>query len=101
MKRVLIILTIVALGTGLLFAHVMGWPEKKRPRLALLDAYACAAAALGSDTNQYYCVRACCLISRSPDGEWFLEFCSTNGGFKSVFVFFDKTTKVQNGPVDF
>jgi hypothetical protein len=101
MKRFLVVLIIVALGTGLLFARVMGWPHKKRPRLALPDAYSCAAASLGSVTNQYYCLRAMCLISRSPDGEWFFEFCSTNGEFKSVFVFFDKTTRVENGSADF
>jgi hypothetical protein len=101
MKKVIIILTVLILATGAVFALRINWPDTKQPRLALPDAYGQAVAALGTATNQFYCVRAGCLISRSPDGEWLFTFSSTNGAYKSVFVFFDKTTRVQDGTPSF
>ena len=97
MKRLVAISVVLTLAGGLVFAELMGWPEKKAPRLALPEAYSCAATALGSATNQYHCLRANWQNSRSPNGEWLFTFCSTNGSYKSVFVFFDKKTQVQNG----
>ena len=101
MKRVIIILTVLGLATGLVFARRIMWPDTKPPRLSLPDAYGCAISAIGTATNQYHCVRASCLISRSPDGEWMFTFCSTNGAFKTAFVFFDKTTRVEDGTITF
>jgi len=102
MKRIIIISAVLALMTGLVFARLLtGPPDTKQPRLALPDAYTEAAHALGAATNQFYCIRAGTLISRSPDGEWLFTFCSTNGAYKSVFVFFDKQTRVEDGLPDF
>jgi hypothetical protein len=101
MKRIIIIFGIFALATGLVFARRMAWPDTQPPRLALPDAYAAATNALGATTNQFYCVGAGTLISRSPDGEWLFTFCSTNGAYKSVFVFFDKQTRVEDGVPSF
>jgi hypothetical protein len=98
MKRIIIISAVLVLTTGLVFARLLlGPPDTKPPRLALPDAYTEAAHALGAATNQFYCIRAGTLISRSPDGEWLFTFCSTNGAYKSVFVFYDKQTRVEDG----
>ena len=98
MKRIIIISAVFALATGLVYARLMAWPDTKPPRLALPDAYSEAADALGAATNQFHCIRASTLISRSPDGEWLFTFCNTNGSYKRVFVFFDKQTRVEDGP---
>ena len=102
MKRLIIALAVFGLATGLVFAKRIFWPDTKPPRLALPDAYACAISVLGSETNQYHCVRASCLISRSPDWEWMFEFYSVKGfARKTAFVFFDKTTHIENGEIVF
>ncbi len=99
MKRLLIVFVLLALPVAALAARRMPWTDTRRPALSLPDAYACALTALGPATNQYYCVRARCGISRSPDGEWLFIFSSTNAMYKSVFVFFDKTTRIEEGLV--
>jgi hypothetical protein len=101
MKRITIILAVLVLATGVVFARRGFWPPAKPPRLSLPDAYVCAEAALGTATNQFHCVSASCLISRSPDGEWMIMFCNTNGVSKTAFVFFDKTTRIEDGKIDF
>jgi hypothetical protein len=97
MKRAIIILTVLILATGVVIARRMAWKDTDRPQLSLPDAYDCAITALGTSTNQFYCVRAGCLISRSPDGEWLFTFANSRGSYKSVFVFFDKTTRIEDG----
>ncbi|MGN6554053.1 MAG: hypothetical protein ACTHLW_10070 [Verrucomicrobiota bacterium] len=101
MKRFIVILAIFGLATCAVFARRIFWQPEKPPRLSLPDAYACAVGALGSNTNQYHCVSASCLISRSPDGEWMFSFYTTNGASKTAFVFFDKTTRIETGPINF
>jgi hypothetical protein len=101
MKRIIIAFVVLVLTAGLVFALRVEWPDNKRPRLALGDAYHCAVLALGSATNEFYCVGASCLISRSPDGEWMFCFFSTHGLRKTAFVFFDKTTRIEDGRVRF
>jgi hypothetical protein len=101
-RNVAIALAALGLTTGLVFAKRILWPDTKPPGLALPEAYACAMSALGSDTNRYHCVRASCLISRSPDGEWMFEFYSPKGfAPKTAFVFFNKTTRVEDGEIVF
>jgi len=97
MKRLIIILAIFGLATSAVFARLHFWPAAKPPRLSLPDAFTCATRVLGPATNQFHCISATALISRSPDGEWLFTFCSTNGAYKSVFVFFDKQTRVEDG----
>jgi hypothetical protein len=89
----------IVLTTGVAFARLMMLPDSVRPRLALQDAYVCAANALGSDTNQFYCVRANTQIMSSPDGDWELLFCSTNKVYKTVIVFYNKTVLIKNGRI--
>ena len=101
MKGLIVVLIALGLATGLVFARRIGWDAKKSPRLPLSDAYICALTALGTATNQYHCIGAECMISRSPDGEWMITFCSTNGTFKTAFVFFDKTTRIEDGTIVF
>ena len=101
MKRLIIVVVFLGIATGLVFARRITWDDKMPPRLALPDAYACALTALGTVTNQYHCVSAECMISRSPDGEWMFTFCDTKGKYKAAFVFFDKTTRIEDGPIIF
>jgi hypothetical protein len=96
-RRTFYLFAIVVLMSGAAFARYGLWPDKARPRLSLPDAYGCATAGLGAATNRFYCISAGCLISQSPDGEWLFVFSNTNGVYKSVTVFFDKSTKVRDG----
>jgi hypothetical protein len=61
------------------------------------DAYSCAVVALGSATNQFFCVTAACAKSeRKNDGVWYFIFSNTNGVEKTTYVYPDKRTKVIN-----
>lgn len=97
MRRLLIAFALLGVSAGFVYARMIGWRDSEAPRLALPDAYACAAVALGPATNEYHCVRAICLISMSPGGEWWLSFFSTNGTQRTAIVFFDKTTRIIDG----
>jgi hypothetical protein len=98
MKRMIVVFVVLVVAAGLVFALRPGlWPDNKRPRLDLGDAYQCALVALGSATNQFYCVCASCQLPRPADGEWMFSFFSTNGLAKHAFVSFDKTTRVHDG----
>jgi hypothetical protein len=97
MKRLLVAFALLGVSAVFVYARTIAWRGSEAPRLALPDAYACAAVALGSATNDYHCVRAMCLTSMSPDGEWWLSFFSTNGTQRTAIVFFDKTTKIIDG----
>lgn len=99
MKRLLLILLGIGIASSLVFARNIAYNHKKPPRLPLQEAYPCAMHALGNETNTFYCLNATVAIMRSPDGEWLFDFESTNGAVKNVFVFFDKTTEVVNGPL--
>jgi hypothetical protein len=99
MKRLVVSLLVVGLMTGLVFARLIPYNRKQPPRLPLPEAYSLATQALGAATNQFYCVNASTLVSRSQDGEWLFEFSDTNEVEKHVFVFFDKTTHVESGPL--
>jgi hypothetical protein len=100
MKRMIVVFVVLVVAAGLVFAlRPELWPDNKRPRLDLGDAYQCALVALGSATNQFYCVRASCQLPRPADGEWMFSFGSTNGPVKTVFVSFDKTARIHDGPM--
>jgi hypothetical protein len=89
---------VTLLAGGIAFARLITYDETKPPRLSLPDAYQLATRALGSETNQFRCLGAGIVISRSPDGEWLFTFCTTNQppARKYVFVFFDKQTQVTD-----
>jgi hypothetical protein len=101
MKRLIIILLALVITTTLVFARLMPYNRKQPPRLPLQDACSLAMTALGTATNQFYCLSAQTMVARSPDGEWLFEFTNTNGAEKHVFVFFDKTTQIVDGPLAF
>ena len=101
MKRIILVIAALVLTIGLAFAErPISWPNTKPPGLAMSDAYACAVAALGNATNQFYCIRAGCFCysDTSKDGWWKFEFCNTNGTPKRVLVSFDKKARVEDGP---
>src|ERR1022692_1842063 len=108
-KRLASVAIIVAGSLTVLFAQ---WPVaherrqpydgKKSPPVTLPEAYNLALAALGQNTNEFYCIMTTCL-DRLPmmtsagvdDGEgWTFEFSNTNGSLKHVLVYFDKATWV-------
>ena len=99
MKYLLVILLVIGIAVSLVYARNIGYNHRNPPRLPLQEAYPCAMRALGNDTNTFYCLDARVAIIRSPDGEWIFDFESTNGAVKTVFVFFDKTTQINNGPL--
>jgi hypothetical protein len=69
----------------------------RRPSLALPDAYACAFAAFGADTNQLYFTKAACYGKQLPvDDEWSFRFVSAKGTAKTAYVLFDGTTRIPN-----
>jgi hypothetical protein len=101
MKRIAIIFALLVAATGLVFAKRIIWDEKKAPALSLPEAYNCALSAIGSATNVYHCVAAECLISRSKNGEWMISFSDSKGNRKTAFVFFDRTTRTEDGLIVF
>ena len=99
MKRLGIVLLALGIASGLVLARNQPYDRKQPPRLSLQEACPLAMHALGTATNQFYCLSARVAIIRSPDGEWLFDFAATNSAEKHVFVFFDKTTQVVDGPL--
>lgn len=100
MKRLALVLSALVIAGGLVFARNQIYNRSLPPRLPLKDALPLAAQALGAATNQFYCLGAQVAIMRSPDGEWLFDYAATNGAEKHVFVFFDKTTRIVDGPLE-
>lgn len=113
-KKIFSVMLIIAGSLAVLFAQVQlnrlvqqPYNGKKSPSVDLSEAYNLALAALGKDTNQFYCVRTTCLdqlpgVTSNSGGHgggdgWTFEFSSTNGIQKQVLVYFDKATWI--GPV--
>lgn len=95
MKRIIALFVVLGLASSIAFAYRIGWNAKKQPPVSLPSAYTLATQALGAATNEFYCIAASTLISRSQDGEWLFSFCSTNGARKDVCIFLDNKTKPQ------
>jgi hypothetical protein len=86
---------LLVLTGSVALAFRIPWNNKVRPPISLPEAYTMAARALGSATNEFYCIGAHTQTSRSQNGEWLFEFGNTNAARKDVFVFLDGTTKPQ------
>ena len=88
MKRFIIFAALLGVtGIASAFILVTGFEfEPNPPPRSMLDAYAMAARALGSATNDYYCVD----VKRSHDwcyaGEWVFTFDKNSMQHKQVFV---------------
>ena len=98
MKRLIIVLLALGFASSLVFAGLDMldlYKQNQPPRLSLQDACPLALAALGTATNQFYCLNAQALDT----GQWQFAFVNTNGVQKYVFVSFDKTTHIWNGPL--
>ena len=93
MKTRYILLSLVTLTTAV-FAQINGPPydNSKPPPLPLPAAYQLAFTALGTATNQLYCVGAH-LTTDWGQPRWSFTFCSTNKGQKIMTV--DSGGKVQ------
>src|SRR5271170_6299018 len=96
MKHIAITFLATAAAISLVFAqgfvgnsHHAAFDSKKPPPLALPEAYALAAARIGTATNRFYCVSASWL---GKPGEWSKRwtfgFSNTNGEIAKVEVFF-------------
>jgi hypothetical protein len=87
-----------AIAATIAFTSVPTWSDKgSPPRLSMPDAYSCAVAALGSTTNQFFCITATCAKSEHQnDGVWYFIFSNTNGVKKTTYVYPDKKTRVTN-----
>jgi hypothetical protein len=76
---------------------------KTPPLLKIDEAYTKVLSALGSETNQYYCVSTTCMeqVPRSDvlgafDKGWKFEFSNTNGVHERVLVYFDGATRIES-----
>jgi hypothetical protein len=100
MKRLIILLALIALGTSAALAAFFAWNINKQPSIALPQAYLEATRALGAGTNQFYCIGGVAEHTKSKDGEWHFTFSSTNLMMEHVYVFMDGKTKTQviDGP---
>lgn len=83
MKRYIIYLAVFATASAVLAFSYRPPDTSKQPAILLPAAYERAALALGSATNQFYCVGA----NLSADS-WMLAFSATNQTKRSVIVFF-------------
>ena len=98
MKTRYILLGLATLATAV-FAQVSGpkggpnYDSSKRPTLPLPTAYQFAVAALGTATNQFYCVEAHLTEDWGPPQRWSFTFSSTNRTQKIMVV--DSKGKVQ------
>jgi hypothetical protein len=95
MKRLLVLL-IVLVVCGVVFARNIGYTRTRPPRLSLGAAYPLAMQALGKATNEFHCTDASLQFALSQDGEWFFTFWNTNGTHKWVTVEFGGKTHVED-----
>jgi hypothetical protein len=114
MKCVIFIALVTAIGIGLLLAQgkvgsgthryspFQTYDPRTLPPLTLPEAYALAAAHIGTATNHFYCVAASCLeMTNAGFTGWTFSFSSTNGQRGRVVVYFDKeaATVARSGEV--
>jgi hypothetical protein len=102
MKLSHILLILVASSTVVFARVVFFYDNTKPPSMPLPAGYERAVKALGSYTNQFYCIRASTVgagFSTAIDGPtWFFTFCSTNTPpkYKWVTVGFNGKTDVDD-----
>src|SRR6266576_1200076 len=88
MKRIIVFITVLgAVGAAVAFSLTTGTEFVPHPPpRSLTEAYTMAVRALGSATNEYYCVA----VKQSHDwcyaGEWVLTFDKNGLQHKLVFV---------------
>jgi hypothetical protein len=90
-KRVLILASLLIL-TIAVFGDAWPFDPRERPTLALPQAYQIATQAMGSLTNDFYCVSAA-----TGSGEWEFVFYNTNAIRKTALVEYDKKVFLFNG----
>ena len=75
------------------------YDKSKPPGITMPVAYECAMTALGSATNQFYCVSASITTEFTSEGEWHFTFCSTNSKAmpKLIVVEFNRKVIFDNG----
>jgi hypothetical protein len=71
-------------------SHLPTFDSKKRPPLALPQAYAVAERHIGPATNRFFCVTATCVDSTNTVSTgWSFGFSDTNGSHATVKVLFN------------
>jgi hypothetical protein len=78
-------LIFLAFATVLFATPIVPYNNSKPPGLSLPAGYELAVAALGSATNQFYCISASISTDFGAPG-WFFTFCSTNTPQKHKWV---------------
>jgi hypothetical protein len=96
MKTRYILLSLVALTTTVFAMIGPPYDNSKPPTLPLPAAYQLAFTALGSDTNQFYCVGAH-LTTDFVQPRWSFTFCSTNKTQKIMTVDFEGKVQEDHG----
>ena len=96
MKTRYILLTLLLVSTALIAGPFVPYDATKPPSLSLPVAYEIATKTLGSDTNRLYCSQAK-LGTDFGRPMWSFQFSTTNtpAHFKSVWVYFDGTARLE------
>jgi hypothetical protein len=85
MKTRYVLLSLLVISTALFAALPPCFDSTKSPPILLPDAYQRATIALGSATNQFYCLKAEIDIESGPQG-WLFTFTSANTPPQSKYV---------------
>ena len=88
-KKILIILTVLALSSGISYALHIAWNPKEKPPISLSLALKLAKAELEKEETEYFCVGASLAITFSK-GDWELNFSSKDGKYIWISVGSDK-----------
>ncbi len=97
MKKItLAFLGLIAVATLLFASATIPYNNSKPPTLSLPKAYEYAMTALGSETNQFHCVKASVSTDFGPEGGWQFTFYSTNSKPKWVTVEFNGNIHVED-----
>ena len=97
MKTRYLLFSLLVVSTILFATPVIPYDNTKPPSLSLPAGYQIAVAALGSATNQFYCISASISTDFGSPG-WFFTFSTTNTPpkYKWVTVEFGGTVHVEN-----
>ena len=91
-RRIITILAICVLISGIAFARRVSWHKTQKPPVSLRLALALAEAELKSDKVEYFCIGAS-LARTFTEGDWELRFSSKEGKTMWISVGSDKKVR--------
>ncbi len=91
-KRIVTILAVGAIFSGIAYARRMTWNSNSRPPVSLRLALALGEAELINEETEYFCIGAS--IARTfSEGDWLLHFSSEDGKTMWISVASDKSLR--------